>query len=312
MRVLTVTLLFLALVLCAAPAAADPTEHEIAIAGLLDDLQALDSDPSLADLAGLERLKARQAVTAAQNAKRKDREHRVTLAERWIAAARLAAEAELLEGQSAQLDRERDQIMVEASRRDAERARREADRLRLQSLAREEAAEREALSQTAAWKPPAPKPPRPASWPRRAPAKPSSPARKPNSPPPSPPTTSAMPRRRRRVAKGAARSIPWTATLSAVAAPTSPPRRRPACGPWPASFVAVAEPSRSKATPTARAPMPPTRPCRSGAPRPCAVCWRMPGCPARASAQAGGANRLRLPTTPRPRAAHATGGSKSS
>lgn len=143
MRVRAAFCLVLALMFAAAPAAAAPSEHELAIAGLLADLQALDSDPSLADLAGLERLKARQAVTAAQNAKRKDREHRVTLAERWIAAARLAAEAELLEGQSAQLDRERDQIMVEASRRDAEQARREAERLRLQSLAREEAAQRE-------------------------------------------------------------------------------------------------------------------------------------------------------------------------
>lgn len=150
MRLSVILSLALALMLVAAPAAAEPSEHELAVARLQADLQALDSDPSLADLAGLERLTARQAVIAARDAKRKDREHRVTLAERWIDAARAAAEAELLEGQGEQLDRERDQIMVESSRLEAEQARRESERLRLQSLAREEAAEREALTQTAA------------------------------------------------------------------------------------------------------------------------------------------------------------------
>jgi outer membrane protein OmpA-like peptidoglycan-associated protein len=150
MRLSTLLGLALVLMLAVAPAAAAPSEHEAAVARLHADLRLLDADPSLADLAGLERLKARQAVAAAEDAKRKEREHRVTLAERWIAAARAAAEAELLETQSAQLDRERDQIMVEASRLEAEQARRETERLRLQSLAREEAAEREALTQTAA------------------------------------------------------------------------------------------------------------------------------------------------------------------
>jgi outer membrane protein OmpA-like peptidoglycan-associated protein len=154
MRLTFAPILLLALSLGAGPALADPSEHEIAVARLQAELQALETDPSLADLAGLERLKARQAIAAAQNAKRKDREHRVTLAGRWIAAARAAAEAELLERQSDQLDRERDQIMVEASRREAEQARRESERLRLQSLAREEAIQREleasAATQTAA------------------------------------------------------------------------------------------------------------------------------------------------------------------
>ena len=150
MRLFAILSLSLALLLSAAPAAADPSEHELAVARLQADLQALDADPSLADLAGLERLKARQAVIAARDAKRKEREHRITLAERWIDAARAAAEAELLESQGEQLDRERDQIMVESSRLEAEQARRESERLRLQSLAREEAAEREALTQTAA------------------------------------------------------------------------------------------------------------------------------------------------------------------
>lgn len=133
------------LLVIAAPVQAVPSaaEHEQSVARLLAELQALEADPSLADLAGLERLKARQAIAAAQNAKRRNREHSVQLAGLRIQVARAAAEAELLAEQSAQLDRERDQILIESSRREAEQARRETERLRLQGLAREEAAQRQ-------------------------------------------------------------------------------------------------------------------------------------------------------------------------
>jgi outer membrane protein OmpA-like peptidoglycan-associated protein len=59
-----------------------------------------------------------------------------------VAAAEQAAQAEALLAQSAQLDRERDQIMVEASKRQAEAAQREADRLRREAMAREEEQQR--------------------------------------------------------------------------------------------------------------------------------------------------------------------------
>ncbi len=117
-----------------------------AIARLAAVLGALDSDPALADKAPLERFKARQSLADAQVVRSRDRAHALILANAWVLAARDAAQAELLNQQSAQLDRERDQIMLEASRRDAELARREADRLRLQSLAREEEAQRLAES----------------------------------------------------------------------------------------------------------------------------------------------------------------------
>ena len=147
---LTLAPIVLAAALLSGPALAAPSEHEQAVARLVAELQALESDPSLADLAGLERLRARQAIATAQAARRKDREHSVRLAALRIDAARAAAEAALLDQQSAQLDRERDQIMIEASRREAEMARREAERLRLQSMAREEAIERElAAAETA-------------------------------------------------------------------------------------------------------------------------------------------------------------------
>lgn len=144
---------FLALVLgLAAPLAfaQSATElHEQGVARLGAELGALDGDPSLADLAGLERLQARQALDAAATAKRRDREHALALASVRIQVARLAAEAELLSSQSAQLDAERDQIMLEASRLEAERARRENERLRLAALAREEAMQRELERTTA-------------------------------------------------------------------------------------------------------------------------------------------------------------------
>jgi outer membrane protein OmpA-like peptidoglycan-associated protein len=125
--------------LCAGVAAAaerpDPERDR-----LVAELAALDAEPALADLAGLERLKARQALARLQVAKSRQREQALFLAQRWIAAAVDAANAELLERQAEQLDRERDQIVIEASRRDAERARRDAELLRLQTLVREEEA----------------------------------------------------------------------------------------------------------------------------------------------------------------------------
>lgn len=144
-------LLVLALVLPAgARAQREPLDHEQAVAQLQAKLQQLETDPSLADLAGLERLHARQAVVAARDAKRRDRDLRLALAGIRIDTARAAAETELLASQADQLDRERDQIMIEASRREAEQARREADRLSLQSLAREEAAQRQYEATTVA------------------------------------------------------------------------------------------------------------------------------------------------------------------
>lgn len=139
-------LMLLAACLVGGGAARAADQPDPAIARLAAVLGGLDSDPALADKAPLERFKARQALADAQVVRSRDRAHALILANAWVMAARDAAQAELLNQQSAQLDRERDQIMLEASRRDAELARREADRLRLQSLAREEEAQRLAES----------------------------------------------------------------------------------------------------------------------------------------------------------------------
>lgn len=122
-----------------AEAADLPDPEQTRLAGVL---AALDADPALADKAALERFKARQALANAQAGRSRDRPHLLLVAAAWVEAADDAAHAEALLQQSAQLDRERDQIMLQASRRDAEMARREADRLRLQNLAREEEAQR--------------------------------------------------------------------------------------------------------------------------------------------------------------------------
>lgn len=112
----------------------------------LEQLQAtlgvLDRDQTLGELGAVERLQARHAVQAVRDAPTRDREHRIYVAERRLETARAAAEAEHSRQQAAQLDRERDRIVLDAARRDADMARREAERLRMQSLTRQEEAMR--------------------------------------------------------------------------------------------------------------------------------------------------------------------------
>ncbi len=105
-------------------------------------LSALDNDPALANLGAVERFKARQAVTQFVSAKGKVREQALFIANKRVETAQAAAQVELLAKQAEQLDRERDQIMLQASRRDADMARREVEQLRLQNMARQEETER--------------------------------------------------------------------------------------------------------------------------------------------------------------------------
>lgn len=130
------------LMVVAAPAfAAD--EIDPAVARLQAELARLDADPLLAGLGGVERLKAQQAIQALAVAKSKQFASAQYIAERRVRAAVAAAAADALARQSIDLDRERDQILVDAARRDAEAARRDAERLRMQNLARQEEAEME-------------------------------------------------------------------------------------------------------------------------------------------------------------------------
>lgn len=74
--------------------------------------------------------------------KRKLHDHYVFLAERRIDIAWAVAQAVVQERRIQALDREHDQILIAASRRDAEQARLELERQRIQSLAQQEEADR--------------------------------------------------------------------------------------------------------------------------------------------------------------------------
>jgi outer membrane protein OmpA-like peptidoglycan-associated protein len=106
-------------------------------------LSQLEGDPTLAPLAGAEIARARDALRLlAATTGESARAHAAYLAERRVDIAFAAAQAALEEDKLIQLEREADQIRLEASRRDAELARLEAEKLRVQSLARAEEAER--------------------------------------------------------------------------------------------------------------------------------------------------------------------------
>jgi len=132
--------------LCVSVAGFAATKSNPDVDRLNANLSALDADPALGDLAAVERLRARQSISALISAKGKAREQALWIATTRVETAQLAAQAELLVKQAEQLDRERDQIMLQASQRDAEMARREADQLRLQNMARQEEAERMAMA----------------------------------------------------------------------------------------------------------------------------------------------------------------------
>ncbi|MFZ9362926.1 MAG: OmpA family protein [Arenimonas sp.] len=105
---------------------------------LQERLAAADAAAGDGDAAALERLQARQALQALPEVRSRDRAFATGIAELRVATAEAAVKAAQLRDQLLALDRERDAILLEASRRDAEMARKEAERLRLQALAREE------------------------------------------------------------------------------------------------------------------------------------------------------------------------------
>lgn len=131
----------IALLLLVAACASTP-KRDPALERLESTLRSLDADPSLGPLASGDRIRARQAIESLSLSAGRERETAAYVAERRLEIARAAAEAELSERQLAQLERERDRILLDASRRDAELARMEAEKLRLQNLARVEEAQR--------------------------------------------------------------------------------------------------------------------------------------------------------------------------
>lgn len=121
---------------------ASPLDAAPAAAPAAQRLQALDADPRLNSFAQYERLQARQALAAAQAAGKRERAAAEQLAERRVGIAEQAARIEAARREIDRLDRERSELLVEASRRDAERARAEAERLRIQAQVQAEEAAR--------------------------------------------------------------------------------------------------------------------------------------------------------------------------
>lgn len=136
---LAVTLLGLLLAL---PLQAQRPDPDLELQGLQSELAELEAEPSLAGRARLEMELARVAVQAAAAASRRNRPQAEYAAARRIEIARAVAETEMLSDQLVQLERERDAILLEASRRDAEQLRREVERLRMQNLTRAEETQR--------------------------------------------------------------------------------------------------------------------------------------------------------------------------
>ncbi len=106
-------------------------------------LQALDADPERATLAAYERLRARQALDALAGIRGAQAKADARQVAEWrVETAEIAAATGLARRQIDRLDRERSELLVEASRQDAARARAEAERLRIQAQIQAEEAER--------------------------------------------------------------------------------------------------------------------------------------------------------------------------
>lgn len=121
----------------AAHAADDPNAIRLS-----QRLQQIDNDLSLAGMASYERLQARQAIERLATARSRDRESALYVAERRVETAEIAARTEQGRREIERLERDRSDLLVEASRRDAEQARQEAERLRVQAQIQAEEAER--------------------------------------------------------------------------------------------------------------------------------------------------------------------------
>lgn len=137
----------LTLILVAMPAPASEAPEAVALR-FSERLDRLDRDRELGGLAIAEVGRARDAVRefAAAPSRREDvRKVQVGLVEDLVAVAEITARAVADENRVRALEQERSTMLVEINRRDAESAQREAERLRLQSLAREEEAERNRL-----------------------------------------------------------------------------------------------------------------------------------------------------------------------
>ncbi|MEH6418219.1 hypothetical protein [Pseudomonas sp. CGJS7] len=112
------------------------------VARLVQRVNAIEASPEAAQYGNYERLKARQAIDGVRNARSRDRAWALQIADRRVETAEIVTRSQLAQREVDRLDRERSDLLVEASRRDADRARAEAERLRVQAQIQAEEAER--------------------------------------------------------------------------------------------------------------------------------------------------------------------------
>ena len=149
-RIIAVAAMLAAVMLACLPAqAADDPDA----ARLSQRLVAIEANPALNTFSAYERLQARQAVDALAAARGRKREPALQLAQWRVETAELAVRTEANRREIERFDRDRADLLLEASRREAARARQEAERLRIQSQIQAEetarlrqAAEEEALT----------------------------------------------------------------------------------------------------------------------------------------------------------------------
>ncbi len=136
------TILLAALLFATVPAHA--AREDLDYERLRSSLSSLANDPALGNLAPAERALAEQAVTALNDSSggKAEHAHRLYIAERRVDIAYAAAQAVDAERRLAQLDREHDRILLEASRREAEAARMEVEKQRIQSMLQAEESDR--------------------------------------------------------------------------------------------------------------------------------------------------------------------------
>lgn len=112
------------------------------ISALNQRLLLLQTTPELASHAAYERLRAQQALAALAKARTRNRDVAYHLADRRVEIAETMARAEQANAEADRLERTRNELLLEASRRDAARARQEAERLRILAQIQAEEAER--------------------------------------------------------------------------------------------------------------------------------------------------------------------------
>ena len=124
-------------------ALAGPVGAQEAGADLAQRLTALEANAEFSGMAAYERLQARQSIEMLAAAGSREREGARYVAERRVRIAEVAAGTAAAQREIDRLDRERAELLIEASRQDAAQARAEAERLRMEARIQAEEAARQ-------------------------------------------------------------------------------------------------------------------------------------------------------------------------